>query len=93
MAREPLNEHDSNADPIGNDGIPAPTGDANLIDTDYVIGQDNISGSFVLNLDIHGKVFIISALSVVLFVVLTLALQTEVAPLFTALRNWLTGLD
>lgn len=91
MAREPLNEHDSNADPIGNDGIPAPTGDANLIDTDYVIGQDNISGSFVLNLDIHGKVFIISALSVVLFVVLTLALQTEVAPLFTALRNWLTG--
>jgi|TARA_Y100000592_G_scaffold100011_1_gene178215 BCCT family betaine/carnitine transporter len=86
-----LNEHDSNADPIGNDGIPAPTGDANLIDTDYVIGQDNISGSFVLNLDIHGKVFIISALSVVLFVVLTLALQTEVAPLFTALRNWLTG--
>jgi len=91
MAREPLNEHDSNADPIGHDGIPAPTGDANLIDTDYVIGQDNISGSFVLNLDIHGKVFIISALSVVLFVVLTLALQTEVAPLFTALRNWLTG--
>lgn len=91
MAREPLNEHDSNADPVGNDGIPAPTGDANLIDTDYVIGQDNISGSFVLNLDIHGKVFIISALSVVLFVVLTLALQTEVAPLFTALRNWLTG--
>ncbi|WP_341707222.1 BCCT family transporter [Halopseudomonas sp.] len=91
MAKEPLSEHDPVAGSAGHDGIPAPTGDANLIDTDYVIGQDNISGSFVLNLDIHGKVFIISALSVVLFVVLTLALQTEVAPLFTALRNWLTG--
>ena len=91
MAKEPLHDHDQAADPTGHDGIPAPTGEANLIDTDYVIGQDNISGSFVFNLDIHGKVFTISALSVVLFVVITLALQAEVAPLFTALRDWLTG--
>lgn len=91
MAKEPLHDHDQAADPSGHDGIPAPTGEANLIDTDYVIGQDNISGSFVFNLDIHGKVFTISALSVVLFVVITLALQAEVAPLFTALRDWLTG--
>lgn len=72
------------------DGIPAPSGDANLIDTDYVIGQDNIRGQFVLSLDIHGKVFTISALVAVVFVILTLALQTEVEPLFTALRDWLT---
>ncbi|GGE55336.1 BCCT family transporter [Halopseudomonas oceani] len=91
MAKEPLSEQDPAADPIGHDGIPAPTGDANLIDTDYVIGQDNISGSFVFSLDIHGKVFTISALAVVLFVVLTLALQAEVAPLFAALRDWLTS--
>lgn len=91
MAKEPLNEHDPAASQAPHDGIPAPTGEANLIDTDYVIGQDNISGSFVFNLDIHGKVFTISALAVVLFVVLTLALQAEVAPLFAALRDWLTG--
>ena len=91
MAKEPLNEHDPAASKAPHDGIPAPTGEANLIDTDYVIGQDNISGSFVFNLDIHGKVFTISALAVVLFVVLTLALQAEVAPLFAALRDWLTG--
>ncbi|UYP30468.1 BCCT family transporter [Pseudomonas sp. Z8(2022)] len=73
-----------------NEGIPAPTGAANLIDTDYVIGQDNIKGQFVFVLDIHGKVFTISALVAVIFVVLTLALQTDVEPLFTALRDWLT---
>lgn len=72
------------------EGIPAPTGEANLIDTDYVIGQDNIKGQFVFALDIHGKVFTISALVAVIFVVLTLALQTDVEPLFTALRDWLT---
>jgi len=72
------------------EGIPAPSGEANLIDTDYVIGQDNIKGQFVFALDIHGKVFTISALVAVIFVVLTLALQTDVEPLFTALRDWLT---
>jgi len=91
MAIEPLNDHDPLKELANHDGIPAPTGDANLIDTDYVIGQDNISGNFLFNVDIHGKVFVISSLSVVLFVVLTLALQNEVAPLFTELRNWLTG--
>jgi len=72
-------------------GIPAPSGAANLIDTDYVVGQDNIKGRFLFNLDIHGKVFSISALTVVLFVVLALALQSEVEPLFGAMRDWLTA--
>ena len=73
------------------ESIPAPSGAANLIDTDYVIGQDNIKGRFLFNLDIHGKVFSISALTIVLFVVLTLALQSEVEPLFGAIRGWLTS--
>ena len=72
------------------EGIPAPSGEANLIDTDYVLGQDNIIGHFVFARDIHGKGFTISALVAVIFVVLTLALQTDVEPLFTALRDWLT---
>lgn len=73
------------------EGIPAPSGAANLIDTDYVIGQDNIKGEFSFSLDIHGKVFIISAATILLFVILTLALQNEVEPLFSSIRNWLTS--
>ena len=73
-----------------NDGIPAPSGAANLIDTDYVLGQDNIRGRYLVNLDIHGTVFIVSALRALLFVVLALALHNEVEPLFKAVRDWLT---
>ncbi|UTW05876.1 BCCT family transporter [Pseudomonas benzenivorans] len=89
MAKDPAQGTAPPTDSV--DSIPAPTGAANLIDTDYVIGQDNIKGRFLFNLDIHGKVFTISALLSVLFVVLTLALQSEVEPLFTAVRNWLTS--
>jgi BCCT family betaine/carnitine transporter len=69
-----------------------PDGDVNPIDTDYQIGQDNIElkiGPF--GLDIHNRVFLISGLSVLLFVVLTVLFQSHVEPLFTSVRNWLTG--
>ncbi|WP_122421528.1 BCCT family transporter [Pseudomonas viridiflava] len=91
MDKKPENDVPEQTQNANIEGIPAPSGDANLIDTDYVIGQDNIKGQFSFSLDIHGKVFIISAATVVLFVVLTLALQAEVEPLFNAIRNWLTG--
>ena len=70
----------------------APSGAVNPIDTDYKVGQDNI----VLNvgpfgLDIHNRVFAISGLLVVAFVVLTLAFQNQVEPMFTAMRGWLTS--
>lgn len=74
------------------EGIPAPDGAANLIDTDYVIGQDNITTSTMgLDLDLHGKVFSISAIVVLLFVVLTLALQDTIAPIYDAIFSFLTG--
>lgn len=69
-----------------------PDGDVNPINTDYQLGQDNIElqiGPF--GLDIHNRVFLISGLSVVLFVVLTVVFQAQVEPLFTQVRNWLTG--
>lgn len=53
----------------------------------YVVGQDNIE---VLGLDIHNPVFVISALVVVGFVVLSLVFQTEAKHVFLALRPWLT---
>ena len=70
----------------------APSGAVNPIDTDYKVGQDNI----VLNvgpfgLDIHNRVFAVSGLLVVAFVVLTLAFQNQVEPMFSAMRNWLTS--
>ena len=70
----------------------APDGAVNPIDTDYKVGQDNILvnvGPF--GLDIHNRVFAISGLLVVAFVVLTLAFQNQVEPLFTAMRGWLTS--
>ncbi|WP_245686185.1 BCCT family transporter [Terasakiispira papahanaumokuakeensis] len=78
--------------PPASEGIPAPEGPANLIDTDYVIGQDNITtNTFGFDVDLHGKVFTISSLVILVFVILTLALQTEVGPWFEGLRNWLTS--
>ncbi len=70
----------------------APSGAVNPIDTDYKVGQDNIVlkvGPF--GLDIHNRVFAISGLMVVAFVVLTLAFQNQVEPMFTAMRGWLTS--
>ena len=69
-----------------------PDGDVNPISTDYKIGQDNI----VLNLgpfglDIHNRVFAISALAVIAFVVLTLMFQSQAEPLFGSVRGWLTS--
>ncbi|TVM06254.1 MAG: BCCT family transporter [Halomonas sp.] len=73
------------------EGVPAPDGPANLIDTDYVIGQDNLTASPMgFNIDLHGKVFTISSLVIVLFVVLTLALQDQVAPVYDVVFNYLT---
>ncbi|MBV1789617.1 BCCT family transporter [Marinobacterium sp. D7] len=68
-----------------------PDGEVNPYDTDYQIGQDNIVvnvGPF--GLDIHNRVFAISGLTIVAFVVLTLAFQNQVAPMFGGLRSWLT---
>jgi BCCT family betaine/carnitine transporter len=69
-----------------------PDGKVNPIDTDYQVGQDNILvkvGPF--GLDIHNRVFLISALVVVLFVVLTISFQQQAEPVFSSMRGWLTS--
>ncbi|HEY7803438.1 MAG TPA: BCCT family transporter [Orrella sp.] len=69
-----------------------PDGEVNPIDTDYTIGQDNIVmnvGPF--GLDIHNRVFGVSALLIIIFVVLTMAFQEQAEPMFSALRGWLTS--
>ena len=46
-------------DTSNDQGIPAPEGAADIIDTNYEIGQDNVDGSFgSLGFDIHNPVFL-----------------------------------
>ena len=74
------------------EAIPEPEGASDVIDTDYEIGQDNVTRKIgPLGLDIHNPVFAISALVVVAFVVLTLAFQEQVGPAFGAMRGFLTS--
>ncbi|MHA1537836.1 MAG: BCCT family transporter [Alphaproteobacteria bacterium] len=72
--------------------MPQPEGPANLIQTDYEIGQDNIQPSLgPFGLDIHNPVFVISGLTIVAFVIFTLALQEQAADFFGWLRPAVTG--
>lgn len=65
---------------------PAPEGPTEIIETSYEVGQDNIQprvGPF--GLDIHNPVFVISGLTIVVFVGITLALPTVAG----SLLRWL----
>ncbi|MBZ4690991.1 MAG: transporter, betaine/carnitine/choline transporter family protein [Cereibacter sp.] len=75
------------------EAVPAPEGATQIIDTEYEIGQDNISyrRRFVFELDIHNVVFSVSAIGIVAFTLLTLMFQTTLEPLFSGLRNFLTA--
>ncbi|MFY0992568.1 BCCT family transporter [Halomonas sp. C05BenzN] len=85
------NDENANEKPAASEGIPAPEGAANLIDTDYVIGQDNITASPLgVNVDLHGKVFMFSSIVILLFVILTLALQDQMEPIFNSMFSFLT---
>jgi len=89
MDKQPETQQD---DELAAPGIPAPEGAANLIDTDYQIGQDNYSSSkFGIRIDIHGAVFMFSSLVVLAFVVITLALPDHAGPLFDNMRKWITS--
>jgi betaine/carnitine transporter, BCCT family len=69
-----------------------PEGASNVIETEYEIGQDNIQPKVgPLVFDVHNPVFLISGLTIVAFVILTLALQEHAESFFNALRVWLTS--
>ncbi|MGM8850214.1 BCCT family transporter [Salinicola sp. V024] len=86
MAQDANNQPDA-----PKEGVPAPEGPANLIDTDYVIGQDNIqTNKFGMNVDLHGKVFSVSSLLILFFVIITLALPDQMGPLFNGAKSFLT---
>ena len=91
MSKQPNDGKPKAPENGGTEGIPAPEGPANLIDTDYVIGQDNITASPLgIDVDLHGKVFLFSSMVILLFVVATLALQDQMEPIFNSMFNFLT---
>ncbi|WP_420324931.1 BCCT family transporter [Mameliella sp.] len=80
------------ADTTEGQGIPEPEGASDIIETDYEIGQDNIEtqvGPFPI--DIHNPVFMISGLSVVVFVIYALLAPTQAGEFFGWLRPALTS--
>ncbi|MFT6089101.1 BCCT family transporter [Sulfitobacter sp.] len=76
-------------------GIPTPDGAADVIDTDYTIGQDNVEGNVgPFGFDIHNPVFMISGIFIVAFVFYTLALPEQAGAVFSWLFSSVTkGFD
>jgi BCCT family betaine/carnitine transporter len=76
-------------------GIPTPDGAADVIDTDYTIGQDNMEGNVgPFGFDIHNPVFMISGICIVAFVFYTLALPAQSGAVFSWLFSSVTkGFD
>src|SRR6056297_1035379 len=70
------------ADENTNQGIPEPEGASDIIETEYEVGQDNVSP---FGLDIHNPVFFISGLAIVVFVFYALALPEQANSVF----DWL----
>ena len=64
-----------------------PSAPEDLYTSDYEVGQDNLQG---LGLDIHNPVFLISSVTIVVFVLVTLLFPTQAAENFSALRFFLT---
>ena len=56
--------------------------------SNYKIGQDNIQ---IFNLDIHNPVFLVSGLSVIVFVIITLMFQEQASSFFGTLRPAITS--
>jgi BCCT family betaine/carnitine transporter len=76
-------------------GIPDPEGATDLIATEYEIGQDNVEGRLgPFGFDIHNPVFMVSGISVMVFVFYTLALPEQAGAVFSWLFDVVTkGFD
>ncbi|MCE8021419.1 BCCT family transporter [Halomonas sp. MCCC 1A11036] len=70
-------------------GDPASTSDMH---TDYTVGQDNIEGRLgPIGFDIHNRVFVVSALASVVFIILTLLFPERAGAVFQAIVGFATG--
>ncbi len=73
-------------------GLPEPEGPTDIVETDYEIGQDNITRRFgFMEVDIHNPVFVVSSLVVIAFVAITLIFVDSIGPVFAQTRGWLVA--
>ncbi len=69
-----------------------PDGDANPIETDFEVGQDNVQHKFgPFEVDIHNPVFLISGLAIIAVVLFALITPTTAGTFFNWLRPMLTS--
>ncbi|HRO16426.1 MAG TPA: hypothetical protein PLL33_15580, partial [Paracoccus sp. (in: a-proteobacteria)] len=69
------------------EAVPAPEGTTEIIETGYVIGQDNLAHVVRIEFDIHKPVFLVSSLAIIAFTVMTLIFQAQLEPFFGGLRD------
>lgn len=71
--------------------LSAAAAEASDMQTDYVVGQDNIVGTVgPFGFDIHNRVFVISALISVIFIILTLAFPETAGGVFQSVVRFST---
>jgi len=71
---------------------PSPPEYSSDMQTDYQVGQDNIAGKLgPIGFDIHNRVFVISALASVVFIVLTLLFPERAGSIFQSIVSFSTG--
>jgi len=69
-----------------------PDGDADVIDTDYEVGQHNVQRQYgPFEIDVHNPVFVISGLTIVLLVLFALIAPQAAGDFFGWLRPFLTS--
>lgn len=75
------NSSDSESPPMADD-----------MQTDYVVGQDNITGRLgPFGFDIHNRVFAVSAIASVIFIILTLLFPDQAGSIFQSIVAFSTG--
>ncbi|RAW07523.1 BCCT transporter [Halomonas elongata] len=71
---------------------PTPLAVTSDMQTDYVVGQDNIQGRLgPFGFDIHNRVFVVSALASIIFIVLTLLFPQQAGSIFQSIVSFSTG--
>jgi BCCT family betaine/carnitine transporter len=83
---------DQMTDQTANAGLPPPEGPTEIVETDYEVGQHNITRKFgFMEVDIHNPVFVFSGLVVAAFVIVTLLFLDSMGPIFADVRGWLVS--
>ncbi|MEH6642179.1 BCCT family transporter [Vreelandella glaciei] len=77
---------------MNNPNNPESPSEASDMQTDYVVGQDNIKGQLgPIGFDIHNRVFVVSALASAIFIVLTLLFPERAESVFQSIVAFSTG--